>query len=356
MENDQQTPVVTPTDEFVSFFAPKLRATILGAMQALALLQRATERRHKWYVEDADVFSITVKSLESLIRKCYVTPFLELSCECVLKSHQTGVASRPYRLRKGFDPQEAYNRLEEIFNKKSEGKPPCWRQIKHLAAGHPCPSSPCSETDGRTNAFTVNSAMKWYDTALVAAFPGRVSYRRMNSNRWGRRYHPLQNLSKEGKTLSLKGTGLMDVDFSKCHPTILQNLLGGRSLALRAYLSKSQPREVKDDINAVIHGLTKPKTSLGEKLLMEMPFIKAMLLTQEQQESGRGMFDLLTKHEDRALQVVEEALEKLGKGVHLLMFDGLICDSLSEVHLRWVEGEVAVATGMNLTLAIKQIF
>ena len=357
MQTDPQTPVVTPTDEFVSFFATRERATIFGAMLALALLQRATTRRHKWYEEDPDVFSITVKSLEGLIRKCYVTPFLQMSCTCILKSHQTGVATRPYKLRQGFNPQEAYTRLESIFKKKSEGKPQLWREKKLLTEARPTsPSSPSSESPSRSNAFTVSSAMKWYDMALVAAYPGRITYRRTSPKRTGRRYHPLQNLSKEGKALSLKGTGLVDVDFSKCHPTILQHLLRGRSLALRAYLASVQTKETKHDINAVIHGLKHPKTPLGERLLLEMPFIESQLLSKEERRSGRGMFDLLTKWEDRALQAVEGALDKLGKGIHLLMFDGLICDPLSDTHLRWIEGEVAVETGMVLRLAIKQTF
>jgi hypothetical protein len=364
MENDQQTPVVTSTDEFVSFFALKRRDTILGVQAALALLERATRRRHKRY-EDPDIFSIAVKAIEEFIPKTYVSRFLELSCVCIAKSHQHGVTTRPYRLRPGFSTQEAYERLARIFEMKSKGKPQLWKQKKSREAGRPGRpglSSQVPENITRSNAFTVHPGMKWYDSALVAAYSGQVTYRRNGGKKVGRRYHPLQSISNEGKALSLRGTGLMDVDFSKCHPTILQFLLGGRSLALKEYLSlQHRPQRLKDDVNAVIHGLKLPKTSLGGRLNVEMRIIKAQLvkrklMTREEARSRRGMFDLLTKYEDRALQVVEGALEKLGKEVHLLMFDGLICDPLGEAHLRWIEGEIAVTTGMNLTLAIKQTF
>jgi hypothetical protein len=245
---------------------------------------------------------------------------------------------------------------------KSKGKPQLWKQKKNREAGPRGLSSPVPENVTRSNAFTVHPGMKWYDSALIAAYSGQVTYRRNGGKKTGRRYHPLQSVSSEGKALSLGGTGLMDVDFSKCHPTILQFLLGGRSLALKEYLSlQHRPQRLKDDINAVVHGLKRPKTPLGGRLNIEMSIIKAQLvkrklMTREEARSRRGMFDLLTKYEDRALQMVEGALEKLGKEVHLLMFDGLICDPLSAVHLSWIEGEVAIATGMHLRLAVKQVF
>ena len=361
MYPDQQTPVVTPTDEFVSFFASKTRATVLGAIEALSVLELATRRRHKWYQNDPDVFSIAVKSLESHVRKLYVTKLLELSTVCVVRSHQTGVATRPYRIKPGFNTKEAYERLVSILEEKSAGKPRLWKQKKREtpATG---PSSPFSNEVTRSNAFTAHPGMKWYDAALVAAYPGRVTYRRNQGKKTGRRYHPRQSVSREGKALSLGGTGLMDVDFSKCHPAILQFLLCGKSLALREYLSlQHRSQQLKDDINAVIHGLRYPRTPLGWRLYLEMRIIKAQLIkrglmTREEARSPRGMFDLLTRYEDKALQAVEAAMAKLKKEVHLLMFDGLICDPLSAVHISWIEGEVATATGMHLRLAVKQVF
>ena len=132
MQPDQQTSVVTPTDEFVSFFAVKRRDTIWGVLSALALLQRSTRRRHKWYPEDPDVFSVAVKALEALISKHYVATFIQHSCDCVMKSHQPGKATRPYRLKQAFDAEEAHQRLTRIFEQKSEGKPPLWKLKKNL--------------------------------------------------------------------------------------------------------------------------------------------------------------------------------------------------------------------------------
>lgn len=361
MYPDQQTSVVIPTDEFVSFFASKRRDTILGVLGALALLERSTRRRHKRY-EDPDVFSIAVKAIEEFIPKTYVARFLELSCVCVVKSHQHGVTTRPYRLRPGFNAREAHEQLSRIFETKSKGMPQLWKQKKNREATEPGLSSQVSGNITRSNAFTVHPGMKWYDSALVAAYPGPITYRRHQGKKTGRRYHPLQSISREGKALSLGGTGLMDVDFSKCHPTILQSLLCGKSLALREYLSlQHRSQQLKDDINAVIHGLKHPRTPLGERLYLEMRIIKAQLIkrglmTREAARSPRGMFDLLTRYEDKALQAVEAAMEQLGKAVHLLMFDGLICDPLSAVHISWIEGEVATATGINMKLVVKQVF
>lgn len=360
MQPDQQTSVVTPTDEFVSFFASKLRPTIIGAMEALAILQRGTCRKHKLHPADPDAFSITVKSLERVIRKCYVAPFLDLSCTLLSKSYQAGVSTRAWRLREGFNVEEAYLRLGRILEEKSAGRSRPWRQKKAPTqkaeeTANQLPSSPSGSFVSRTNAFTIRPGMKWYDSAIIAAFPGSITYRRA-ARSTGRRYHPLQNVSSEGKALALGGTGLMDIDISRCHPAILQHLMGGRSLALREYLSMAtRPAELKEDINAIIHGRRRARTPLGEKLILEMPIIRKRLGLSPS-HGRRGMFDLLTVHEDHALAAIESALRRLGRCAVLLMFDGVICEPISQTHLLWIQGEVALVTGMFLHLEVKRIY
>jgi hypothetical protein len=171
----------------------------------------------------------------------------------------------------------------------------------------------------------------------------------------------LQCISREGKRISLEGTGLMDVDMVKCHPTILHHLTGCRSPALQEYISGSWSGKEKEDFIAVMNGRRRAKTMIGGKLLGEMQGLWKDLIASgharlRQRESRSGMFEVLSGIEDRILQVIEASLKRLGKRVHLLMFDGLICDPVSDAHLSWIEAEVFIRSSVRMRLQVKQTF
>jgi len=200
----------------------------------------------------------------------------------------------------------------------------------------------------------------------------------------GRKYGPLQALSKRGKQVIFEGAGWLDIDIKRAHPHILLQILKQTEyqddtqkvllptlvawvehfelLAARARDAGHSPQQLKEEFCGALYGRKRGLQTLSALALRaEMPRILRHLFEEGliSSRTGSALFRLIEKYERRALDALTRSLEGVGGRVIIPMFDGAIVDAAGVEAPHLVEaGERAIREelGWELHLSVKSIF